>query len=163
MMKKILLIGLLVAHTSLFSQITISGVVTDGLEKPIEGVVVTNVDTKEMKQTDDKGQYSIKANQADILKFTHEGLTHTYHVTNTDKTKVDVTLTRQKIIYKILSTDLKPQNPLLVIDDKISDWERLQKINQEEMEEMQILTGVSATSLYGSRAANGVVLIKTKK
>ncbi len=38
-----------------------------------------------------------------------------------------------------------------------------QDINPENIETVSILKGASATSLYGSRAANGVVIITTKK
>jgi len=36
-------------------------------------------------------------------------------------------------------------------------------INQEDIESLNILKGAAATALYGSRAANGVVMITTKK
>ena len=36
-------------------------------------------------------------------------------------------------------------------------------INQEDIENINILKGAAATALYGSRAANGVVMITTKK
>lgn len=36
-------------------------------------------------------------------------------------------------------------------------------INQEDIESMNVLKGAAATALYGSRAANGVILITTKK
>ena len=36
-------------------------------------------------------------------------------------------------------------------------------INSEDIESMTILKGASATALYGSRAANGVIMITTKK
>lgn len=36
-------------------------------------------------------------------------------------------------------------------------------INSEDVESVTILKGASATALYGSRAANGVVMITTKK
>ncbi len=39
----------------------------------------------------------------------------------------------------------------------------IQDINPEDIEEISILKGVNATSLYGSRGSNGVVLITTKK
>lgn len=38
----------------------------------------------------------------------------------------------------------------------------LSQINPEDIEEMSVLKGPSAAALYGSRAANGVVLIETK-
>ena len=36
-------------------------------------------------------------------------------------------------------------------------------INQEDIESINVLKGAAATALYGSRAANGVILITTKK
>ena len=36
-------------------------------------------------------------------------------------------------------------------------------INPEDVENMTVLTGPSAAALYGSEAANGVILITTKK
>ena len=40
---------------------------------------------------------------------------------------------------------------------------RLMDINPEDIENMSILKGPAASALYGSRAANGVILITTKK
>ena len=36
-------------------------------------------------------------------------------------------------------------------------------INPEDIESMSVLKGPAAAALYGSRAANGVILITTKK
>ena len=36
-------------------------------------------------------------------------------------------------------------------------------INPEDIESVTVLKGASATALYGSRAANGVIMITTKK
>lgn len=44
------------------------------------------------------------------------------------------------------------------------DWgSAINNINQEDIEDMSILKGPTASALYGSRGANGVVLITTKK
>ena len=53
-------------------------------------------------------------------------------------------------------------NPLYVVDGFpiVGD---ISVINPDEIESISILKDASATSLYGSRAANGVVLIKTKQ
>ena len=40
---------------------------------------------------------------------------------------------------------------------------RLMDINPEDIESMSVLKGPAAAALYGSRAANGVILITTKK
>lgn len=36
-------------------------------------------------------------------------------------------------------------------------------INPEDIESMSVLKGAAAAALYGSRAANGVIIITTKK
>src|ERR1700743_3682890 len=51
--------------------------------------------------------------------------------------------------------------PLYVVDGFISDYGN--QINPNDIADIQILKDASATAIYGSRGANGVVLITTKK
>src|SRR6202000_3319564 len=51
--------------------------------------------------------------------------------------------------------------PLYVVDGFISDYGNL--INPNDIADIQILKDASATAIYGSRGANGVVLITTKR
>jgi TonB-linked SusC/RagA family outer membrane protein len=51
-------------------------------------------------------------------------------------------------------------NPLYVIDGMIADAN--QTINNNDIESIQILKDGSAAAIYGSRAANGVIIITTK-
>lgn len=53
-------------------------------------------------------------------------------------------------------------DPLFIVDGMQFEG-ALTTINQEDIESITILKDASSTSLYGSRAANGVVLITTKK
>lgn len=53
-------------------------------------------------------------------------------------------------------------NPLYVIDGQPITGD-INNINPDEIESFSVLKDASATSLYGSRAANGVVLITTKR
>ncbi len=53
-------------------------------------------------------------------------------------------------------------SPLIVIDGFASST-GLESINPDEIESISVLKDASATSLYGSRAANGVILITTKQ
>ena len=53
-------------------------------------------------------------------------------------------------------------DPLLVIDGVPTDMP-LNALNQNDVETVDILKDASATAIYGSRGANGVVLITTKK
>lgn len=59
-------------------------------------------------------------------------------------------------------TDWSGNNaPLIVIDGQIRD--SLSDINPNDIESMEILKDAGATALYGARAANGVVLIRSKQ
>jgi TonB-linked SusC/RagA family outer membrane protein len=53
-------------------------------------------------------------------------------------------------------------NPLYIVDGMQYEG-ALSTINQEDIESFTILKDAASTSLYGARAANGVVLITTKK
>lgn len=63
---------------------------------------------------------------------------------------------------------LGSQSPLIIVDGIILDEGRegdtgLSDINAEDIESMEIVKGAAAASLYGSRAANGVIQIITKR
>lgn len=60
-----------------------------------------------------------------------------------------------------LSTFSGPASPLYVIDGMFSDPNTT--INPNDIETIQILKDASAAAIYGSRAANGVIIITTKK
>lgn len=53
-------------------------------------------------------------------------------------------------------------DPLYVIDG-IPTKRGLQEINQDDIESIQVLKDASSATIYGSRAANGVIIITTKK
>lgn len=55
------------------------------------------------------------------------------------------------------------KEPLYVIDGILIDSNSLKLIDAKKIESVNILKGNSATALYGSRGANGVVILKTKK
>lgn len=52
--------------------------------------------------------------------------------------------------------------PLVILDGFESTLQRLLDINENEVETLTLLKDASATSIYGSRGANGVIVIKTK-
>jgi TonB family protein len=56
------------------------------------------------------------------------------------------------------------KQPLLVLDGKIMDnHDGFQKLNPKSIESMNVLKGHSATSIYGEKGKNGVVLITTRR
>ncbi len=53
--------------------------------------------------------------------------------------------------------------PLIVIDGMIASQEKAAKLNKADIESVNVLKDKNATAIYGARAANGVILITTKK
>ena len=53
--------------------------------------------------------------------------------------------------------------PLIVIDGSPAGTDMLAMLNDKDIESVTTLKDASATSIYGSRAANGVIFITTKK
>lgn len=85
--------------------------------------------------------------------------------------------TSQKVIVRGYSS-FSNNNPLYVIDgipmsnnfagnasfaDAVDFGNGANDVNPDDVESMTILKGASATALYGSRAANGVIMITTKR
>ncbi|HEY8929921.1 MAG TPA: TonB-dependent receptor [Mucilaginibacter sp.] len=60
------------------------------------------------------------------------------------------------------TTTLNNNDPLYIIDG-IPTQRGLQELNQNDIESIQILKDASATSIYGSRAAAGVIIVTTKQ
>jgi TonB-linked SusC/RagA family outer membrane protein len=54
-------------------------------------------------------------------------------------------------------------NPLYVVDGFPLDVEAFSNINMNDIESIEILKDASATSIYGSRGANGVVMVSTRR
>ncbi len=57
---------------------------------------------------------------------------------------------------------LTNNNPLFIIDDGAYGGSDL-GVNVEDIESIQVLKDASSAAIYGSRAANGVVIITTKQ
>ncbi len=54
-------------------------------------------------------------------------------------------------------------NPLFVVDGIVGVNNALQNINPQDIETMNVLKDASATAIYGTRGANGVIIITTKR
>lgn len=53
--------------------------------------------------------------------------------------------------------------PLVVIDGIITEGGTLNKINPDDIESVSVLKDAGSTAIYGSRSANGVILVTTKR
>ena len=56
----------------------------------------------------------------------------------------------------------RPNTPLFVLDGFIVPMSRILDLDPERVETITVLKDAAATSIYGSRAANGVVVVETK-
>ena len=81
--------------------------------------------------------------------------------------------TSQKVLIRGISS-FNGNNPLYIVDgvpitnersgtDYVDFGNSANDINSEDVESVTVLKGASATALYGSRAANGVIMITTKR
>lgn len=61
------------------------------------------------------------------------------------------------------TANITDSTPLYIIDGIVSEINSLDELNKEDIEEINTLNHNAATGLYGSRAANGVIIITTKK
>ena len=59
-------------------------------------------------------------------------------------------------------SSINGSSPLLIVDG-IATTENLNSINSADIESIQVLKDASSASIYGSRAANGVIIITTKR
>lgn len=62
-----------------------------------------------------------------------------------------------------MSTLSKGNEPLVVVDGVISPYSKLQEINPNTINAVDVLKDATSSAIYGSRGANGVILISTKK
>ena len=68
----------------------------------------------------------------------------------------------QNIITRGTTSISSKDEPLYIIDGVPVKSDQFSKINPNDVEEVKVIKEAEATSLYGSRATNGVVLVATK-
>ncbi|SKB78182.1 TonB-linked outer membrane protein, SusC/RagA family [Salegentibacter holothuriorum] len=156
------LLLVLVVQITFAQERTITGTVVDEDGLPLPGVTVLVKGTNTGTQTDFDGNYSIAANQGDVLVYSFVGMqTSEYTVANNDT--IDVTL----------ATDSAQLDEVVVTALGIDGQDAgrggydygnaASDINPNDIASINILKGAAATALYGARAANGAVIIETKK
>lgn len=53
--------------------------------------------------------------------------------------------------------------PIYIMNGIVIDSKQLSKINPNDIENIKVLRGIEATSLYGNQAINGVIVVTTKR
>ena len=63
----------------------------------------------------------------------------------------------------VTGTFTPTETPLVVVDDKTIDFEKMKDIDPKTIDKMTVLKDKAATDLYGDKAKHGVIVITTKK
>lgn len=210
-----------------WDQQIITGLVSDEFGAPLPGVNVLVVGTATGTQSDFDGNYSITANEGDVLRFSYLGLktvdievgsTTTLNISmEEDVNSLDEvvvvgygTTIKRNLTSSVASVSTEGLNeipatslgsavagriagvnisqsggkpgrssdivvrgatsgefagnsePLYVIDNIIASKTLFDALDVSEVESVSVLKDAASASVYGSRAANGVILVKTK-
>lgn len=105
-----------------------------------------------------KGEDIVKTGDANITQSLQGKAAGVYVTSNSGTPGAGATVRIRG--YGSISTDL---TPLYVVDGQPMEESSVNAINPIDIENIEILKDASATAIYGSRGANGVVLITTKK
>lgn len=111
------------------------------------------------------GQENLAFGQNEIVKILEGKIATCGLVINESINKTDTTnqITSVRIRCGSVST-VSTHKPLYIIDGVPQDADSvLNKISPNDIEAITVLKGATATALYGSRGANGIVLITLKK
>ncbi|MBO7045052.1 MAG: TonB family protein [Prevotella sp.] len=63
----------------------------------------------------------------------------------------------------VTGTFTPTETPLVVVDDKTIDFEKMKDIDPNTITKMDVLKDKAATDIYGEKGKNGVIIITTKK
>ncbi|WP_339917888.1 YfbK domain-containing protein [Yeosuana marina] len=70
--------------------------------------------------------------------------------------------TSSHILIRGMASVSQNKKPLIIVDGKVSSYDTMERLNPNEIKDINVLKNTSATALYGSRASNGVIIISTK-
>lgn len=203
---------------------TVSGKITDESGAPLAGVSVNVKGTSRGTTTNEKGQFSIEANEGETLVFSYIGFVDqevkvsasgdvTVALVSSGKSLEDVVVIgygqvkKRDLTGSVISVkseeirkvpagnvmeslqgklpgaditrmsgsassgvnitirgnrSLKASNGPLVIVDGIQ-YNNIQDINPNDIQSLEVLKDASSTAIYGSRGANGVIIVTTRK
>lgn len=149
---------------------TISGRVLDDLtSKPLKGVRVRQKGFENVLAiTDSTGRFELGITEGNMaIPFIFELIGYSALETSLNDDMVVKLAPVRNIMLGGISTISLDQKPLyLVYAGKKSctiDASRLTEISPDWIEKVEVLKDAKATALYGSKAANGVILIEIKK
>ena len=83
--------------------------------------------------------------------------------TETSQKSSDVVKYEGTVKYNNVRTIRAAETPLVIVDDKTIDFEKMKDIDPKTIDKMTVLKDKAATDLYGDKAKHGVIVITTKK
>ncbi|TDY12267.1 DUF4139 domain-containing protein [Meridianimaribacter flavus] len=155
---------------------TISGTITsssDGL--PLPGVNVIEQGTTNGTQTDFDGNYTLRVTgESNTIEYSYVGMQSEVLPIHSSTINVsmqeDVAQLDEIVVTGYANTRIRGNNsvkkdkdPLYIVDGVPMDAKDFNQLDQNSISNINILKDASATSIYGSRAENGVILVTTKR
>ena len=78
--------------------------------------------------------------------------------------KMDITINGKMSIVDLENEyETDPNQPLFILDGFESSLQAISDLNMDRVESISILKDAASTAIYGSKAANGVIVVETKK
>jgi TonB-dependent SusC/RagA subfamily outer membrane receptor len=157
-------------HPSAVSQRILSGTVIDSVSgKPLRGVKIRQSDFYNVLAiTDTSGRFELHADKVNLIvpcsfELFGQPITAAYL-----KDNMTVKMSKPQTIHLggIVTVPANQRPLLMVISGKkkcFMDYSAMNTINPNAIENLNVLKGTEATAVYGSKAANGVLVISIKK
>lgn len=158
---------------------SVSGQVVDESGAPLPGVNVLIDGTRIGTTTDFDGNYRLSISEGRELSFSYLGFKTTQLPIYASQMNVKLEEDSQRLEEVVVmgyakdlsgstpGLKIKQQNmvaeakPIYIVDGVPMD--DISHLNQEEIQSLETLKGSNATSLYGTRASNGAIVITTRK
>lgn len=152
-------------------------IVLEPSSQALDEVVVTAIGMKKQEKALGYASSTIKSDELVAAKSGSVMSGLSGKVAGVNITNAGSTGTSQKVVVRGMSS-FSANQPLYVVDgvpiqndfagantqnNTVDFGNSANDINPEDVESVTILKGASATALYGSRAANGVIMITTKR
>lgn len=117
-------------------------------QRHVVGYVVNDITSEELEYSDDENVAKALAGQVSGVQITQNS---------------GAVGSGSAVVVRGLSSLSGDGNPLYVVDGVPVNGNPVQELKPEDIENIQVLKAMSATALYGSRGAGGVIIITTKQ
>ena len=171
-----LLLTVMLAIVAFAQSQTFTGTIVDTNGEPVIGATVVQKGTSNTTVTDFDGNFSITCPAGAELEITYVGYGkqtvlagRDMHITLTEDSELlnEVVVigygVQQSMIRVRGIGTINNSNPLYIIDGMPTDQYGMESVNPNDIESIEVLKDAASGAIYGARAANGVILVTTKK